>query len=230
MTPITQEQQVRTIILIPSAMPGPAQESLPPKAAKAPSRPPTAREGIEAIEGKEFTPEKIEHLRTLPMLFKRIQEGEAPGDSSDPTARREHRPPGTISHNPSKLPAGIAGSALVLGPANELLESKRAAAQMEPSATIEDKVTKGTSAGTSTREKALPAKTSPYFEKWLKDYIQTACGEEADGLAVALDSGNRLQVRFRVKNDANGERIGRKIIALPELARYQVSFDIDVLP
>jgi hypothetical protein len=64
----------------------------------------------------------------------------------------------------------------------------------------------------------------------LKDYIRTACGGLAEGLEITLHPGNRLQVHFRVKNDADVESLGRKIMDLPELAPYRVSLDITVSP
>jgi len=80
-------------------------------------------------------------------------------------------------------------------------------------------------------EKAASAqpKTQPYLEKWLKDYIQGACEELVDDLEITLGPSNRLQVHFRVKNEADVEKVGRKILDLPELSPYQVSLDIKAM-
>ena len=206
--PAKQKPPVRRFILMPQAIDDLPSDPEPPKEAPVLPEKPSALEQ-ERPAGPSAETLEPPLLQALPMSNQGIVAGSGPSANSL-----------------GKLPLSFPDPTLVLGPATELLESKRAGANPDRSATPEPRPTKATATIGDT-EKPLPV---PSDIDTIKNYIQAACGEGATSLTVALDSGNQLQVRMKVKNDADGERIGRKILDLPSLAPYQVSLDIEVVP
>jgi hypothetical protein len=207
--PAKQRSPVRRFILMPQAIDDLPPDPEPPKEA------PVLPEKSSALEQDRPAGSSVETLeppllQALPVSKQGILAGSGPSANSL-----------------GKLPS-FPDPTLVLGPATELLESKRAGVNPDRPATPE-RPTKATSVPIGDTEKPLPPEVPSDIDT-LKNYIQAACGEAATSLAVELDSGNQLHVRMKVKNDADGERIGRKILDLPHLAPYQVSLDIEVVP
>jgi hypothetical protein len=252
---VQQESPARKIILIPQAPEKSQSEPEPPKAAKIISvegKPAAAAEGgknskpareyprqppaLERAPVKviQAFPEIIQHSQ--PQIRSMVTNPEPPSVSPPSVGARYRGGDGRIADpannlgRPRKLPASVTDSPLVLGPACELLEATKVAETSAPSTTPETRVSTGVIILSGAPEKTIAAKTQPYLENWLKDYIRTACGGLAERLEITLHPGNRLQVHFRVKNDADVESLGRKIMDLPELAPYRVSLDITVSP
>lgn len=62
----------------------------------------------------------------------------------------------------------------------------------------------------------------------LRGRIEAVCGKLAKDMEVKPDSPTSLQVRFKVRTAEDGERLGMKIMQMPELAPYKVSLDVQV--
>jgi hypothetical protein len=237
---VQQELPPRKIILIPQAPENSQQE--PPKAAKVISvqAKPTAAAGRGVVVENFKPPQLVPAPERAPAKVMKASIPQIihsqPPILPSATIPEPMRKGGTVADSrenirlPRKLPASMTDSPLVLGPASDLLEATKVAATSAGSTRPEAQAPTGVIILPGGSEKGFTAKTQPYLEKWLTDYIRTACGGLVEGLEITLNSGNRLQVHFRVKNDADVESIGQKIMDLPELAPYQVSLDLTVSP
>jgi hypothetical protein len=240
---VQQESPARKIILIPQAPEKSQSEPEPPKAAKIISvegKPAAAAEGGKNSKSAREYPRQppalerapVKVIQAFPEIIQHSQPQILPMVTSPEPKKRDRNiaDPANNLGRPRKLPASVTDSPLVLGPACELLEATKVAETSPPSITPETRVSTGVIILSGAPEKTIAAKTQPYLENWLKDYIRTACGGLAERLEITLHPGNRLQVHFTVKNDADVESLGRKIMDLPELASYRVSLDITVSP
>lgn len=75
---------------------------------------------------------------------------------------------------------------------------------------------------------AQPSASAIRLQGFLKQRIETACGGAARNVAVTVVSAGELQVSARVRTEADGQQVGRKILQLPELAPYRVALDVEV--
>lgn len=64
----------------------------------------------------------------------------------------------------------------------------------------------------------------------LRERIEAACAGRARNVSVNIVSPKVIQVGFEVRDAAEGDRLVTTIALLPELAPYQVDFDIQVAP
>jgi hypothetical protein len=191
---------------------------------ESPRLPPISEPG-KAMDARPSLPVIINHSH--PKVFPMVSIQEAKKKEAKQKERIINVPK-EAPPSPRKLPPTATDSPLVLGPARELLEDSamKAVGPKASEAQASDSIV-----SIRAPEKAASAqpKTQPYLEKWLKDYIQGACEELVDDLEITLGPSNRLQVHFRVKNEADVEKVGRKILDLPELSPYQVSLDIKAM-
>ncbi len=72
-----------------------------------------------------------------------------------------------------------------------------------------------------------PALT-PQVLAQLKQRVETVCGSRGSKVEVVARGGNSLLLRFAVRNEADGQALGRQIMNLPELAPYQVDLKVEV--
>jgi hypothetical protein len=73
---------------------------------------------------------------------------------------------------------------------------------------------------------AQPAPAVP--TEALKRRVEAACGKAAHDIQVVARADNQVQVRFKTASAAEGDRLIPKLATLPELAPYQVSFEVHV--
>jgi hypothetical protein len=87
--------------------------------------------------------------------------------------------------------------------------------------------------GVITYEEPAPAKPVSHSDPAtarLKDRIQTACGHAGKNVEVHASSGNRLTIKVQCATREEGERLSKQILELRELAPYEVSLDVKLVP
>jgi hypothetical protein len=60
----------------------------------------------------------------------------------------------------------------------------------------------------------------------LQRRVEQVCGRAAKNIEVVALSDNKVEVRFIVVSARDGEQLSARIVAIPELAPYQVSFQV----
>jgi hypothetical protein len=68
------------------------------------------------------------------------------------------------------------------------------------------------------------------LQRRLQQSIATSCGRPNQEIEITATSGSTLQVRIRAHSAREGEALASKILALSELAPYQVSLDVALAP
>jgi hypothetical protein len=64
----------------------------------------------------------------------------------------------------------------------------------------------------------------------IKQHVEAVCGKAARDVEVNVQPNNRLVVQMKVHSKEEGEQLGQRIMALPELAPYQVDLAMAVKP
>lgn len=83
-------------------------------------------------------------------------------------------------------------------------------------------------------ERAAPAKPAgapaltPQALAQVKQGIEKVGKGKIHDLAMKVQPGNELELRFTVKSEADGQALGRQVMNLPELAPYKVDLKVDV--
>jgi hypothetical protein len=62
----------------------------------------------------------------------------------------------------------------------------------------------------------------------MEQRIAQACGKAATDVQVRFSSAHRLQITLRAANRAEGERLARKVLNLPELLSYHIDLSVKV--
>jgi len=88
--------------------------------------------------------------------------------------------------------------------------------------------------GVITYEEA-PAKSAPVARTdpsiaHLKDRIQSICGNVGKNVELHASTGNRLTIRVQCATREEGERLSKRILEMPQLAPYEVSLDVKLVP
>jgi hypothetical protein len=81
--------------------------------------------------------------------------------------------------------------------------------------------------------KSAPAKPAQPLDpatKALKDRIQSACGRTGKNVEVQTSPGNHLTIKVQCTTREEGERLSKQILEVPDLAPYEVSLDVKVVP
>jgi hypothetical protein len=77
---------------------------------------------------------------------------------------------------------------------------------------------------------SIPASTSEGPLVVLRSTIETLCAGRARDLEMFHRGPNQLLIRFKVRVGPEAERLAQLISKLPELAPYQVTYEIAVAP
>jgi hypothetical protein len=64
----------------------------------------------------------------------------------------------------------------------------------------------------------------------LKRRIEMICGRAVRDVQIVPQSGNAVQIRFTLRNRSKGDEIYSKIMAMPELEAYHISFEMQADP
>ncbi|HEY1858819.1 MAG TPA: hypothetical protein VGG61_00585 [Gemmataceae bacterium] len=80
-----------------------------------------------------------------------------------------------------------------------------------------------------------PAKSAPVSRMdssvaRLKDRVQSVCGHAGKNVEVHASPGNRLTIKVQCATREEGERLSKQILELRELAPYEVSLDMKLVP
>jgi hypothetical protein len=75
-----------------------------------------------------------------------------------------------------------------------------------------------------------PAKPLTPNQAHIKRLIEVACGDAGRDVVVKPIGNNRLVINLRVSNAGDGQRLGERILMMPELEPYKVDLDMEVKP
>jgi hypothetical protein len=126
--------------------------------------------------------------------------------------------PGETAH-PAKPPAPAGGYVT----AGVMIRSGESAAPAPGSARTPKPVQPAGEAGAPYPAAVLRGSPALDVPK-LKRRIELVCGRTARDVEIVPHPDNGVEIRFRVASVEDGERVSAKMMALPELAPYQVSF------
>ncbi len=70
----------------------------------------------------------------------------------------------------------------------------------------------------------------PVYQSPLQKHIAAACGRAAKDVEITTLPDKSLQVRIQARSAQEGDLIAAKVFQMPELAPYQVSLDVPVMP
>lgn len=81
-------------------------------------------------------------------------------------------------------------------------------------------------------DRPSPQRTVPATDETtqIQRRIGAACGPAARDLVVIRRAGDALEVHFKARNQAEADQLSAKIVVLPELLKYQLSFQVRVDP
>jgi len=64
----------------------------------------------------------------------------------------------------------------------------------------------------------------------IKRLVETACGDAAHYVQLKPAGNNRLVITLCVRNAIEGQRLGERILVMPELEPYKVDLEMEVKP
>lgn len=143
---------------------------------------------------------------------------------------------------PEPLPTAVAAAPVVTPPAAPAAPKFAPVQQAVAVKTDNKPVIKQASATmpakpeTKPELKPLPAKSAPVVKPLtpnqlhIKRLVEVAVGDLARDLELKPQDGNRIVISLRVRNAADGQRLGERILAMPELEPYKVDLEMEVKP